>query len=172
MEENSNWLKSETTGSLTWRLDDLLTELERDNDMSSSEEFSIKEEMIEEVMQELQEEISLSACTEPTTWPASFPLPSSSSSSTSPFADTSERCGASVSDSASTVMAGIEYMGPALKMGSPENGFLGVVEGGRCNDYGVGVAGERMDGCDGGELDDEWLGRLLLWDPPPVDDQS
>ncbi|GLT54203.1 hypothetical protein SLA2020_274210 [Shorea laevis] len=175
MEENSNWLKSETTGSLTRRLNDLLTEFERDDDDMSSE-FSIKEEMVEEAMQELHKEIiSPSACTEPTTWPASFPSPPSSSLSTSPFADSegkSESCGASVSESASTVMAGIEFLGLPLRMGSPENGFCGgVVEGGGCNYYGVEV-GESLDGCDGGESDDEWLGRLLRWDPPLLDDQS
>jgi hypothetical protein len=38
-------------------------------------------------------------------------------------------CGPSVLDSASTVMAGIEFTGPALKMDSPETGFW---EGGGC----------------------------------------
>ncbi|KAE8100020.1 hypothetical protein FH972_017955 [Carpinus fangiana] len=184
MAEPSNRFKSETAGSLARKFNDLLTEFERDDDDDDMSSFSIKEEVVEEVMQELHKEISPSACTKPTTtWPASFASSSSSSSSSSSFSLTlfadsegkSESCGPSVSDSASTVMAGIEFTGPALKMGSPaETGFW---EGGGCNYYGTVASvgegfGESLDGCDGGELDDEWLGRLLLWDPPPLDDQS
>jgi hypothetical protein len=179
---NSNWPKSETSGSLGRKLNELLTDFEGDNDMSPAELY-IKEEMVlEEVMQELHKEIRPSASTKPTTWPTSFPSPSSSPLSTSlfsltplPFANSegkSESCGASQSDSASTVMAGIEFVGSAVKIRSPDNGFWGVVEGGGCN-YEVGVGesfGETLDGCDGGELDDEWLGRLLRWDPPLLDD--
>ena len=179
MEGNSNCLQR--------KLKELLTDFEGDNDMSPAE-LCIKEEMVEEIMQELHKEmISPSACTKiPTAWPASFPSPSSSLSSLSTtslfslarFTDSTEgksdSCGASLSDSASTVMAGTEYVGSAVKMGSPENAVMGiVVEGGEGCNYEVGV-GETVDDCDGEELDDddddEWLGRLLSWDPPQVDD--
>jgi hypothetical protein len=93
---------------------------------------SIKEEMVEEVMQELHKGISPSACTKPTTWPAScssfWSLSSSSLFLLMMLADSkgkSKSCGPSVSDSASTVMAGIEFTGPALKMDLPETGFWG-----------------------------------------------
>lgn len=190
MEENSDLPETETTaGILAGKLNELLTEVDCSDDMSS--EFFIKEEMVAEVMQELYKEItSTSTSTSPNKRPKDSPSPtlsSSSLSSSSSFASTvpfavcngkSESCGTSVSDPASTLMAGIEYLGAAAEMGSPENGFCGAVddhqEAGGCNfrvgANELGFGESQVDGCDVGELDDEWLGRILSWDPSLLED--
>ncbi|KAB1219813.1 hypothetical protein CJ030_MR3G009455 [Morella rubra] len=181
MEKDSNFVKFEVTdGSLSSKLNELLKELDDDNELSSG--FSIKEEMVEEVMQELYREIMYP--NNLATLPANFLLssPSSSLSSTSsqftPVATNDgtgrDSCVMSVSIPASTVMTGIEYVGTMVKMGWPNNGCKGVAEEGGFN-YEVGACegfGEnQLDDCDGGELDDEWLERLLNWDPPQLDEE-
>ncbi|KAB2619558.1 hypothetical protein D8674_015427 [Pyrus ussuriensis x Pyrus communis] len=137
-------------------------------------EIPIKEELIQKVMQELYKEITAgtttttatSDCTKPSSPVATFPTPSLVVGN-----GKSESCGASVSDSASTVMAGVEFVGPAGKTwGSPENGAW-MNECG-WNDTGLGVGKEGMDGRDHArEVDDEWLERVLMstWGPVDLD---
>ncbi|TQE11135.1 hypothetical protein C1H46_003141 [Malus baccata] len=142
-------------------------------------EIPIKEELIEEVMQELYKEITTtnspaaattttatSDCNKPSSPAATFPTPSLVVGN-----GKSESCGASVSDSASTVMVGVEFVGPAGKKGgSPENGAWRS-ECGRSN-HGLVVVKGGMDGCDhAGEVDDEWLERVLMstWGPVDLD---
>ncbi|KAG2666029.1 hypothetical protein I3843_15G033400 [Carya illinoinensis] len=190
MEGNSELSpESETTaGIIAGKLNELLTEDDGNDDLSS--ELFIKEEMVAKFMQELYKEITCpSTSTNPNKKANDFPPPTLSSSSLStsssfaltvPFAEwngKSESCGTSVSDPVSTLMAGMEYFGPAAKMGSPENGFCGgAVEVGGCNYRPVAVGAKegfgesQMDGCDVGELDDEWLGRVLSWDPSLLED--
>ncbi|KAK8645081.1 hypothetical protein V6N13_118934 [Hibiscus sabdariffa] len=71
--------------------------------MTDSYEGLVPEEKVEEIMQELYKEITLAT----------------SSSNTSPPTTISESCGASMSESSSTVMAGIEFVGPTKKMHMP-----------------------------------------------------
>ncbi|KAJ6745734.1 hypothetical protein OIU74_028411 [Salix koriyanagi] len=71
--------------------------------------------MIEEVMRDLYKEIT---CTKSATLD-NVPSPL--------FVDNgkSESCGASVSDSSSTVMAGVEFVGVAGKLAGRDSGFPG-----------------------------------------------
>jgi len=155
---------------LAVKLTDLLKELDGDGELT---EFTVKEELIEEVMQELYKEITCTTSTatasniSSTSVPANFP----SQSPLMPVVAVSdgaksESCGASVSDSMSTVMAGIEFVRPTgtgkKKLGSQE------IKIGFEFDHGM-----MMNGCDGGNFDDdEWLARVLGWDPQEeLDDQ-
>ncbi|KAJ4837975.1 hypothetical protein Tsubulata_037841 [Turnera subulata] len=151
---------------------------ETDWDSEVSPELHIKEELVEEVMQELYREITcpspppqLTTCSSSSTLnvasspsPSSEGVPSPASSSLpafrAVFADDgkSESCGASVSDSSSTVMAGVEYVGVAGKAAGGSS--LSVVSGGS----GEWMEG-MMDGCDQVEFDDEWLERVMSWVP-------
>ena len=129
--------------------------LTAEQDLDAAAEVPIREELVEEVMRELYREIHCEA-------------PSSASATASFLAGGAESCGASVSDSASSVMAGIAPVGPA-----------GYWRG--CIDRGPVVVGDtdhdrdekRMDGCDGDQEeddgDDEWLARVLSWGPVEVD---
>ncbi|KAJ6698135.1 hypothetical protein OIU79_011629 [Salix purpurea] len=87
----------------------------------------------------------------------------------------SESCGASVSDSSSTVMAGVEFVGVAGKLAGSDTGFpgKGLSEERRGFDFGEGYLAERMmiDGRDGAEFgDDQWLDRVLMgWGPVEVE---
>ena len=152
MEEQSS--RSSLKPDLAVKLTDLLSELDGDCDVPSTE-FNVKEELIEEVMQELYKEITCTSTT--STNPPNFPSPSTLSPVA--FSDVkSESCGASVSDTASTVMAGIEFVGPTgKKIAAPE--VVGF------DDHGM------VDGCGDWNLDDEWLARVLGWDPQELDDQ-
>ncbi|GMN35997.1 hypothetical protein TIFTF001_005690 [Ficus carica] len=153
--------------------DRLLTEQD-DSVLALSPEVPIKEEKVEEFMQELYRELYSAAPPDA----ASFPAVDAGS----------ETCGASVSDSASTVMAGFEFAGGNV-VSAPEGGrgfWWGQVENGYyyCGrpevDGGGGdrevdhrkkrLGKGRMDGCDlGEELDDEWLARVLNWGPVELD---
>lgn len=147
-------------------ISDKFTELptEQDDAVELFPEIPIKEELIEEVMQDLYKEITCSSkCTNP----------SSSSPSTTSFVagiGKSESCGASVSDLASTVMAGVEFVGSTER-------FVGVkteIAGGSSSSTLAGVEkgfgeGDQVDGCDGEEVDDEWLARVLSWGPVELD---
>lgn len=161
--------KSSLKSDLAVKLTDLLKELDGDGELT---EFTVKEELIEEVMQEFYKEITSTATSttasniSTTSVPANFP----SQSPLMPVVAVSdggksESCGASVSDSTSTVMAGIEIVGPTgtgkKKFGSQE------IKIGFEFDHGM-----MMNGCDGGDFDDdEWLARVLGWDPQELDDQ-
>ncbi|GLT25564.1 hypothetical protein SLA2020_006860 [Shorea laevis] len=160
---------------------------EADDDSEFSDGFLIEEEKVEEIMRELYKEITSCPCASS---PPAANLPSTTSSvsstsslipfSTQPFFAVcdvtdvkSDSCGASVSDSASTVMAGVEFAGPTFKnvaspeirSGSPVENEMGM-EGGGIDD---GVGGVGMDGCDGEVVDDQWLARVLGWDPLEID---
>ncbi|KAF3447529.1 hypothetical protein FNV43_RR12715 [Rhamnella rubrinervis] len=137
---------------------------EQDDAVELFPEIPVKEELIEEVMQELYKEIACSSnCTNP----------SSSSPSTTSFVagnGKSESCGPSVSDLASTVMAGVEFVGSTERFAEVKteiasgssSSTLAVVEKG----FGEG---DQVDGCDGVEVDDEWLARVLSWGPVELD---
>ncbi|CAK7352972.1 unnamed protein product [Dovyalis caffra] len=145
--------------------DGCFKEFDLDGDLSP--EFPIKEEMIEEVMQELYKEIT---CAKPAPLNNVLSLV---------FVDNgkSESCGASVSDSSSTVMAGVEFVGFPGKFSGGNVGLQGngVWEGAvRGFDFGEeGFLGEwkMMDRCDGVEFgDDQWLDRVLMgWAPVEVE---
>jgi hypothetical protein len=128
-------------------------------------EIPIGEERIEKFMQELYKEITTTAS----------PPPASS------FLWNgweSESCGAAVSDSASTVMAGVEFAGKMIS--APENGGRygckcrsneGLVVGKReegamngCDACGDGH-GRKVDGGDDDDEDEEWFARVLSWGP-------
>ncbi|XP_039031640.1 uncharacterized protein LOC120166454 [Hibiscus syriacus] len=91
--------ETELSGDVSGKLDVLLMDSDDGNELSY--EGLVEEEKVEEIMRELYKEI-----TPPTT----------SSSNTYPPTTISESCGASMSDSSSTVMAGIEFVGPTKKM--------------------------------------------------------
>ncbi|KAL4335068.1 hypothetical protein GQ457_07G038850 [Hibiscus cannabinus] len=134
--------ETELSGDVSGKLNVFMTEY--------SYEGLVQEEKVEEIMQELYKEITLAT----------------SSSNTSPPTTISESCGASMSDSSSTVMAGIEFVGPTKKMhmpgvkgGSPEKelwivdtGFEFDGEYDIINNNVVNIAGggegetERMEG--------------------------
>ncbi|KAK5814123.1 uncharacterized protein LOC108468150 [Gossypium arboreum] len=183
------------SGEAAGKLNVLLTESDDES------EFSNDEGKLEEIMQELYKEITATTTSSsPNTSPlmVTLPSPSSSSSSSSPplylspppfsVSDVkSESCGASMSDSSSTVMAGIEFVVPAGKLPEKE---IGVTEMGfdddnntttttttttttiYNNNSGDFVAREEeMDGCDEGELgNDQWLTIVLGWGPLELED--
>ncbi|ESR64080.1 hypothetical protein KPL70_000513 [Citrus sinensis] len=155
--------ESGISGDLVGTLTMLLTEV--DDEAELSPELLIKEEKIEEVMRELYKEISTSpSCTNvnPTSPPSNVPSPPPSL----PFDVKSESCGASISVSGSTVMAGIEYVGPTGNIASAENGVWMVGRGDGNSNNNHNAVGEEMDGCDLLDVGDEWLARVLRWGPP------
>lgn len=146
------------------KFDMLLSETDDESEFCNG--FLIEEERVKEIMQELYKEITCPPSTtsppsatppSPTSSVSSFPWSSPSFLAASDFK--SESCGVSVSDSASTVMAGIEFAGPTFKqVGLPEE-EMRVADGGIEN--GVGGVG-MMDGHDGEEVSDhQWLARVL-----------
>lgn len=135
--------------------------------------FQFQEETVEEFMQELWKEIS----SPPARLPSPYVSPEFAVSTCR------ESCGASFSDSASTVMVGVEMAGGLG--GASLVGFASRISGWSAEGKGpamevaeaesyvpelVAVSGKRMDGCDGVEFDDEWLSRVLSWGPPDLDD--
>ncbi|KDP34099.1 hypothetical protein JCGZ_07670 [Jatropha curcas] len=152
--------------------------VETDLESELSAEFPIKEEMIEEVMQELYKEITgpASTCTETAASPSSettvsvssltppSSLSSFSISLSSPFfvnSGKSESCGVSVSNSASSVMAGVEYAGVSVFRNAAGEGVENEEEG-EGEEFGERL---MMDGCDGVEFGDEWLEKVMGWAP-------
>lgn len=136
-----------------------------------SPDMPIEEELIEEVMQELYKEItptSATNTTKPSSPAAGFPTPSLVVGN-----GKSESCGASVSDSASTVMAGIKFVDPTGNSGgfSPENGVGAWSECSGNTNNGLVVGKGVMDRCDAGEaVDDEWFERVMnTWAPVDLD---
>ncbi|XP_034199309.1 uncharacterized protein LOC117614562 [Prunus dulcis] len=136
-----------------------------------SPDMPIEEELIEEVMQELYKEITPTPATntaKPSSPAASFPMPSLVVGN-----GKSESCGASVSDSASTVMAGVKFVGPTGNNGgfSPENGVGAWSECGGNTNNGLVVGKGVMDCCEAGEaVDDEWFERVMnTWAPVDLD---
>lgn len=155
--------ESGISGDLVGTLTMLLTEV--DDEAELSPELLIKEEKIEEVMRELYKEIATSpSCTnvKPTSPPSNVPSPPPSL----PFDVKSESCGASISVSGSTVMAGIEYVGPTGNIAITENGVWMVGRGDGNSNNNHNAVGEEMDGCDLLDVGDEWLARVLRWGPP------
>ncbi|XP_062097802.1 uncharacterized protein LOC133803708 [Humulus lupulus] len=160
-----------------------------------SPEIPIREELIEEVMQELYREISsngdgpgVGPGPKSTTVAGSEQVPTTSFDVViGKENDKSESCGASFSESASTVMAGIEYvaatgrfagrnMGSTTTMWreSGDDGSYWSWDHGGDDDEVVMMRKKKkgvveMDGCDRGcddqEVDDEWLARVLSWGP-------
>ncbi|KAL5769061.1 hypothetical protein ACOSQ2_015844 [Xanthoceras sorbifolium] len=167
--QDSKSTASEFSDDVVGRLTTLLTEVDDDSELSS-DQFPIKEEKIEKIMQELYTEISCSSFTKVdsisplSTFTSPLPSPSISSISSLPFDGKSDSCGASISVSGSTVMAGVEFGGGttrnigSLKVGLTEN-MLGRGSSGVGNH-------EKMEGCDGWEVGDEWLARVLGGGPP------
>ncbi|KAK8698552.1 hypothetical protein V6N13_114664 [Hibiscus sabdariffa] len=99
---------------------------------------------------------------------SSSPLHLSSLSFLSVYDVKIESCGASMSQLSSTVMAGIGFVGPCLKVGLPEKekisakNDLWVMEKSKNKVGGGGGEDEGMKGCD---ENDEWLSRVLGWGP-------
>lgn len=124
-------------------------------------EVDIKEEMVVEVMQELLKEIN--TCYEVKESPAPSPesFPALMFSTSFGVGGDNERCGPVVSDSASTVMAGVR-VGPTKEVaaGEGENIPAGGGEGG----------GEEEEMDDYDDDDDEWLDRVLSMDPQEFED--
>ncbi|GMI92590.1 hypothetical protein HRI_002928300 [Hibiscus trionum] len=143
--------ETELSGGISGKLNVFLTESDDGSELSY--EGLVEEEKVEEIMQELYKEITLTTSSSNTSPPTTVTFPSlSSSSSLLSSLKISESCGASVSDSSSTVMAGIEFVGPTKKLpdangGSPSSEKeLWIMET------------EKM------EVDDDidqWLGRVL-----------
>lgn len=144
-------------------------------------EIPIGEERIEKFMQELYKEITTAARTttaanKPSPAVASYPSESSFLWNGWERERERESCGAAFSDSASTVMAGVEFAGNMIS--APENGGRcgckcrsneGLVVGKReegamngCDACGVGH-GRKVDGGD--DDDEEWFARVLSWGP-------
>lgn len=94
-------------------------------EQDDAEEVPIEEELVEEVMRELYREIHHHSASSSAAASALFPA---------------ETCGASVSESASTVMAGIDHVGKAMDGGDEES-----------------------------EEDDGWLARVMSWGPLDLD---
>ena len=179
MEDSPVSAEAADIGDPAGKLHELLVE----SDVEAGQ-FSFGEEMIEEVMQELYREMTCSATTLPISQPAitvpsSIPSPSFSSamsSSSSVFIDDGKNgsCGASVSVSASTVMAGINIFTSdgGLASGKLESP---MVEGGNEKLGGFGesmVEEKKMEGCDEAEWDDEWLGRVLSCGQSEMEDRQ
>ncbi|XVE53899.1 hypothetical protein DITRI_Ditri03aG0039100 [Diplodiscus trichospermus] len=186
--------ETELSGDISGKLNVLLTESIDENELSN--EGLVEEEKLEEIMQELYKEITSSSYN---TSPPTITLLSPSSSSLSPFSMSSlpffcvsdfksESCGASMSDSSSTVMAGIAFVGQAgklsdIKAGLPETGNgspsnelwvlgMGFDDNSSNNDV-VGREEEEveMERCDEGEVgDDQWLARVLRWGPLEIEE--
>ncbi|KAJ9183573.1 hypothetical protein P3X46_007410 [Hevea brasiliensis] len=157
MEESSKLPENDVIALI---LPEFLVETVLEADLSP--EFPIKEEMIEEVMQELYKEITFppSTCTETANSGSPLPPLSPLSSLSSPFfvnSGKSESCGASVSNSASSVMAGVEFAGGVLGNAGGESVELKDSE----------EEGEErmMDRCDGVKFGDEWLEKVMGWAP-------
>lgn len=167
-------LDSDYSGHLAGLFPEILAVPEGDESLPG---FQFKEEMVEEVMQELWKEISSPPARRPSPDLPGFVVGTSR-----------ESCGASFSDSASTVMAGVEMAGGGGGSGVVGTSLVGLT-GRRAGRAAAGkgsamevakeecyvpefvaVGGERMDGCDGLEFDDEWLSRVLSWGPLDLDD--
>ncbi|KAK8602470.1 hypothetical protein V6N13_057901 [Hibiscus sabdariffa] len=159
--EGSRSPETELSGDFAWSLSVLLSE--SDDESELSDECLVEEEKLEEIMQELYREIT-------TTTNSSSYNTSPAPLSPPPFSAVSvvygESCGASMSDSSSTVMAGIEFVAPTAK-------YFAMNE--LTNNIGGGGGEERgMDGCDEGEIDDDdddqWLARVLGWVPMELEE--
>ncbi|PSR91312.1 SH3 and multiple ankyrin repeat domains protein like [Actinidia chinensis var. chinensis] len=163
MEDNSKSPESDFSGNIAGEISTLLAVSDDEDGSEWLSEVPIKEERVEELMQELLKEMNTSS-------------PSSSSPDNSPglfpsfdsVGGNKESCGPSLSDSASTWMAGLEGH---VAGGFGLHGVAGAgdgspaVEGGGRGKF----WGERMDGCDGKEGDDEWLTRVLSCGPQDMD---
>lgn len=132
MEQSPNPSEEEEEG-LKGKLHELLDESDGEGECG---QFRFQEETVEEVMQELYKEIA-------------FPLSQTVPSSVFVNDGKNGSCGASVSDTASTVMAGIEVVSPGAG-GFPVTGN-------------VSAAVEEEKKIEGFDLDDEWIGRVLSW---------
>ncbi|KAK8547369.1 hypothetical protein V6N13_098079 [Hibiscus sabdariffa] len=195
-------LKSSETGlsgDISGKLNVFMTDSNEGSELSY--EGLVQEEKVEEIMQELYKEMTLATSSSNTSPPTSvavtFPslslslsLSSSSSSLLSsltffPVNDVkiSESCGASMSDSSSTVMAGIEFVGPTRRMpgvkgGSSEKelwimdtGF--EFDGEYDNNKAVIIAGGGKGETGRMEVDeDQWLARVLGWGPRPLEPEE
>ncbi|XP_039071717.1 uncharacterized protein LOC120218891 [Hibiscus syriacus] len=151
--------KTELPGDISGKLDVLL--MDSDDGSELSFERLVEEDKVEEIMQELYKEITLAT----------------SSSNTYPPSTISESCGASMSDLSSTVMAGIEFVGPTKKMpdikgGLPETGNgssdneLRIMKMGFDDNNNVVIGGGGKGEADKMEVDDDqWLARVLGWGP-------
>ncbi|TYH12971.1 hypothetical protein ES288_A06G107900v1 [Gossypium darwinii] len=138
--EESKSPDTELSGDFSRKLRVFLTE--SDDESEFSNEGSVEKEKLEEIMQELYKEITVTSSSYNTS-------PTVTSSSLSSFG---ESCGASLSDSSSSVMAGIELVAPTEEL-------LVIGMGFNDNKSVIGDEVKEMDGCD----DDQWLARALGW---------
>ncbi|KAK8581928.1 hypothetical protein V6N13_144921 [Hibiscus sabdariffa] len=147
---------TEISGDISGNLNVLFTD--SDDGTEPSHEGLVEEEKVEEIMQELYKEITLAAYSSNTsppttvTFPSPPPPPFLSPLTFFPANDVkiSESCGASMSDSSSTVMAGVEFVGPTKRMPDVKAGSPPVKE--------LWVTEREVD-------DDQWLARVLGWGP-------
>ncbi|KAL4334752.1 hypothetical protein GQ457_07G045120 [Hibiscus cannabinus] len=144
---------AEISGDISGNLNVLFTD--SDDGTELSHEGLVEEEKVEEIMQELYKEITLATYSSSNTSPpktVTFPSPPP------PFfpandVKISESCGASMSDSSSTVMAGVEFVGPTKKSKTPD------VKGGSPPPVKeLWIAEREVD-------DDQWLATVLGWCP-------
>lgn len=187
----------EASGDITGKFMGLMTEHD-DSAVDISPEIPIREELIVEVMQELYREITNNSNISDNSGPGPGPRPKTFIPTGSVIVPTtsfdvmvgnngkSESCGACISESASTVMAGIEFVGSTRRF---SGGNVGSTRGKTTiwkessgssgywwdhhDDDQVEKASGVMDGCDGcdghQDLDDEWLARVLSCGPVELD---
>ncbi|XAR70797.1 hypothetical protein NMG60_11027796 [Bertholletia excelsa] len=145
-----------------------LTESDDEFGGDFSPEVPIEEELVEKVMNELRKEIN---CFQNKDAVMSFP-PGSSPAPDPSFlfiGGEKESCGAAFSGLASTVMADVQVAaGGDLGFPAVAGNVMWMLRDGGC--CGVDAMGPKMDGCDGREVDDEWLARVLSWGPDELDE--
>ncbi|MBA0747652.1 hypothetical protein Gogos_004550 [Gossypium gossypioides] len=136
--EESKSPETELFGDFSGKLSVLLAESDDENEFSN--EGSVEKEKLEEIMQELYKEITVTS--------SSYNASPTVTSSSLPFFG--ESCGASMSDSSSSGMAGIELVATTKEL---------LVIGMGFNDNKSVIVDEvkEMDGCD----HDQWLARAL-----------
>ncbi|KAL3746867.1 hypothetical protein ACJRO7_015761 [Eucalyptus globulus] len=128
-----------------------------DEEGGLSPELPIEEELVEKVMHELYEEI---AGRNDSTGVAAAPPPPALVEEKGKNGN----CGASVSETASTVMAGVHFACCAGELGSRPSPSPSP----SLPPSGGGEASGEADGGGGGdgvEMDDEWLEKALSWVP-------
>ncbi|KAL4295491.1 hypothetical protein GQ457_12G021130 [Hibiscus cannabinus] len=154
--------ETEISGDFAWSLSVLLSESEDESELS--DESLVEEEKLEEIMQELYREITTTTTTTSSSSNNTSPVPLPPPPCSAVSGVYGESCGASMSDSSSTVMAGIEFVSPMGQYFAMNELTNNVVGGGE-EEMG-------MDGCDEGEIDDDdqWLASVLGWVPMELEE--
>lgn len=145
----------EATGGFAGALTGFLADSDEEGGLSP--ELPIEEELVEKVMHELYEAIT--GQNDFANVPAAPPPPPHQQQPPASVEKNGENgsCGASVSETASTVMAGVHFTCRAGGLSGPSGGGEGLGEEGEAGGGGGGV-GLEID-------DDEWLEKALSWVP-------